>query len=65
MDLSLKRTFNLYENFKLLFDVSAFNVTNKVLFGITSTAIDSGTLGQVSGQTNNSRDFQLAARINF
>jgi hypothetical protein len=65
MDLSLKRTFNLYKNVKFLFDVSAFNVTNKVVFTIASQAIDSGTLGQVSGQTNNSRDIQLAARINF
>jgi hypothetical protein len=65
LDMSLKRTFNIYENVKLLFDVSAFNITNKVLFGITSSAIDSGSLGQVNGQSNNSRDFQLAARINF
>ena len=65
LDMSLKRTFNIYENIKLLFDASAFNVTNKVLFGITSTALDSGNLGQVNGQSNTSRDFQLAARINF
>ena len=65
MDLSVKRTFKIYENVKFLFDVSAFNVTNKVLFGISSTSIDSANFGQVSGQTNNSRDFQLAGRINF
>jgi hypothetical protein len=65
LDMSVKRTFPIHENIKLLFDVSAFNVTNKVLFGISSTSIDSASFGQVSGQTNNSRDFQLAARINF
>ena len=65
LDMSLKRTFHLYERANLLFDVSAFNVSNKVEYTITSTAIDSGTLGQVNGQSNNSRDIQLAARINF
>ena len=63
MDLSVKRTFKIYENVKFLLDVSAFNVTNKVLFGISSTSIDSANFGQVNGQTNNSRDFQLAGRI--
>ncbi|HWB32216.1 MAG TPA: TonB-dependent receptor [Acidobacteriaceae bacterium] len=65
LDLSLKRNFHIYERANLLFDVSMFNVTNKVEHSISSTAIDSGTFGQVGGQSNNSRDVQLAARINF
>jgi len=65
INMSLKRTFPLHDNVKLLFDVSAYNLTNKVLFGISSTSIDSGSFGQVSGQSNASRDIQLAARINF
>jgi hypothetical protein len=65
LDLSLKRAFNLYENIKLLFDASAFNVTNKVVQTISSTAIDSDTFGLVNGQSNNSRDIQLGAWINF
>ncbi|HEY4382838.1 MAG TPA: carboxypeptidase-like regulatory domain-containing protein [Acidobacteriaceae bacterium] len=65
LSMSVKRSFPLFENVKLLLDVSAYNVTNNVRFGISSLSIDSGTFGQVSGQTNTSRDIQLAARINF
>ncbi len=65
IDISVKRTFNLYENYKLLFDASAFNLTNHTAFGISSTSIDSANFGQVSSQTNNSRDIQLALRLNF
>lgn len=65
IDMSLKRSVTLYDNVKLLLDVSAYNLTNKVLFGISSTSIDSSSFGQISGQSNNSRDIQLAARINF
>ncbi|MHB1021522.1 MAG: outer membrane beta-barrel protein [Acidobacteriaceae bacterium] len=65
IDMSVKRAFDLYENVKLLFDLSAYNLTNKVLFGISSTNMDSSNFGQISGQSNNSRDIQLAARINF
>lgn len=65
LSISVKRSFPIYENVKLLFDVSSYNVTNNVQFGISSLAIDSGTFGEVSGQTNTSRDIQLAARINF
>ena len=65
IDMSLKRTFTLHERVKLLFDVSAYNLTNKVLFSIASTNIDSGSFGEVSGQSNSSRDIQVAGRINF
>jgi hypothetical protein len=67
IDMSVKRTFPIYENVKLVFDVEAFNVTNKVLFAINSTSIDSSAFGQVTtgSVANTSRDIQLAARINF
>lgn len=65
IDMSLKRTIPIHNDINLLLDVSAYNLTNKVLFGISSTNIDSSNFGQISGQSNNSRDIQLAARINF
>ncbi|MFP5276839.1 MAG: carboxypeptidase regulatory-like domain-containing protein [Acidobacteriota bacterium] len=65
IDMSVKRTFTIREGVSLLFDVSGYNLTNKVLFAIASTNIDNANFGQVSGQSNNSRDIQLAARINF
>ncbi len=65
LSMSVKRSFPLFEDVKLLFDVSIYNVTNNVQFSISSLNIDSGTFGEVSGQANASRDIQLAARINF
>ena len=65
IDMSVKRTFRIWENFKLLFDASAFNLLNNTVFGISSTSIDSANFGQVSSQVNNSRDIQLALRLNF
>ena len=65
IDMSLKRTINIHDNVNLLLDASVYNLTNKVLFGISSTNMDSSNFGQISGQSNNSRDIQLAGRINF
>lgn len=63
--MSLKRAFPIDERLNLLLDISAFNGTDKVLFDLSSTGIDSSNYGQVSGQTNNSRDIQLAAKLNW
>jgi len=77
LDMSLKRDFSLYKNVKLLFDVSAYNLTNSVIFSVGSTTVQSTTagqsvantsstaLGRVTGQANSPRDLQLAARISF
>lgn len=65
ISMSVKRSFPLYENVRLLFDAEGYNLTNKVLFGISSTNVDSGSFGQISGQSNTSRDIQLALRIDF
>jgi hypothetical protein len=66
LDMSLKRSITIHDNVKLLLDVSAYNVTNSTIF--TSPAVSTGTpstFGTVSSQANNSRDIQLAGRINF
>lgn len=65
INMALHRTFPIREKVSLLFDVEGYNLTNKVLFGISSTNIDSGSFGEISGQSNTSRDIQAAARINF
>jgi Carboxypeptidase regulatory-like domain len=66
IDMSLKRTITVHEKYKILLDLSAYNVTNVVIFSSpavsTSTA---STFGTVSSQSNNSRDIQLAGRFNF
>jgi hypothetical protein len=66
LDMSLKRTIAIHDNVKLLLDVSGYNVTNSTIFN--TPAVSTGTastFGTVNGQANNSRDIQLAARIDF
>jgi hypothetical protein len=66
--MSLKRTIAIHDNVKLLLDVSGYNVTNSTIFSVPSGNLSTGiqsTFGQVNGQANNSRDVQLAARIDF
>lgn len=77
IDMSLKREVQLHDRVHLLLDVSAYNVTNSVIFAIGNTTVQATTpgqavlntsstaLGQVTGQANMPRDIQLAARINF
>ena len=64
--MSLKKTIPIHESMNALIDVSAYNVTNSVIFG--APAVSTGTpstFGKVSSQANNSRDIQLAFRFNF
>lgn len=65
ISMAVHRTFPIREKVNLVFDVEGCNLTNKVLFGISSTEFGSGSFGEISGQSNSSRDIQLAARINF
>jgi polygalacturonase len=56
----------IHESINALIDVSAYNVTNSVIFG--APPVNTGTpstFGKVTSQANNSRDIQLAFRLNF
>jgi hypothetical protein len=66
VDMSLKRTITIHDNWKFVFDASAYNVSNAVNF--SSPAVSTGTastFGTITGQANSSRDIQLSGRINF
>ena len=77
IDMSLKREIPLHDRVNLLLDISAYNLTNSVVFAMGNTTVQATTpgqpvlnnsstaLGQVTGQANMPRDIQLAARINF
>jgi hypothetical protein len=66
IDLSLKRTITLHDKYKVLLDVSGYNMTNAVIFTAPTVSTSTpGTFGKVVSQSNNSRDIQLAARFNF
>lgn len=66
IDMSLKRYITVHEKYKILLDISGYNVTNHVVF--TNPAVSTGTastFGKLTSQSNNSRDIQLAGRFNF
>ena len=66
LNMSVKRTIAIHDNVKLNLDVSGYNVTNSTIFN--TPAVSTGTastFGTVNGQANNSRDIQLAAKIDF
>ena len=65
-DLSLRRTFPLYERFNLVFEADCLNVANHPTFRNinTSWSPNSSSFGTVGGATGN-RDFQLAGRVTF
>jgi hypothetical protein len=66
MDMSLKKTFPIHERINALIDVSAYNVTNLVIFDAPpANTGTSSTFGKVTSQANNSRNIQFAFRLNF
>ena len=64
-DVTLRRTFGIWENVKLQAAISAFNIYNTVNFGGVTTNFDSTAFGTVTNQANSSRKLQLEARITF
>ena len=67
LDMGVRRSFDLTEQFKFIFAVDCQNVTNKVTFSGINTAVNSAAFGQVSSATSNSgsRDFQFSGRLRF
>ena len=63
---NLKNRIPIHKSVNALIDVSGYNVTNSIIFG--APPVNTGapsTFGTVTRQTNNSRDIQLAFRLNF
>ena len=66
VDFGLKRTFPLFENFKLLFEVDDLNAMNHVVFAAPGAVVNGGAaFGELTSVANTARDFQLSARINW
>jgi hypothetical protein len=66
LDMSLKKNLRITEHWNAVFDISAYNVTNVTIFGGPAANVGSpATFGQVSSQSNSSRDIQLSLRINY
>lgn len=67
LDLSLMKTFSVYERFKLQCRGEAFNFTNTPVFGNPNTNIDSSSFGTITGlaPNNNPRNVQIALKLLF
>ncbi|WP_188758982.1 TonB-dependent receptor [Edaphobacter acidisoli] len=67
VDISLRRSFALHlsEASRLSLQADMYNVTNHTQFGGIGTTFGSSNFGQVSNQTNQSRDVQLSGRLEF
>jgi len=72
LDMSIRRVFPLHVyNTRLTIEGDLYNVTNHTQFTVNSSSTtysgtaSPGTFGQVIGQTNNPRQAQFAARIEF
>jgi hypothetical protein len=63
VDLSGIKTTPIRDNLELQLRVEAFNLFNRVQFGPPNTALESGTTGVISNQSNLPRQIQLAAKF--
>ncbi|MCU1320855.1 MAG: hypothetical protein JWM43_504 [Acidobacteriaceae bacterium] len=64
-DLSAIKDFNIHESIKLQFRLEAFNLLNRVQFGIPNTIVGSPTFGFITTQANLPRNVQAALKLYF
>ena len=67
VDMTVRRNFAIYHEWKLAFEASAFNVTNHVVFGSVNGGVGGTSYGFVGGPStaNLPRDFQFSGRLSF
>lgn len=64
-DLSAIKDFPIHESIALQFRLEAFNVLNKVQFGLPNTQLGSTTFGYITSQYNLPRNVQAALKVTF
>ena len=64
-DLSLLKQFPIHESIGLQFRLEAFNLLNKVQFGVPNTTFGSATFGYITSQANSPRNIQVALKLFF
>lgn len=64
-DLSAIKEFPIHEDIHLQFRVEAFNVLNKVQFGLPNGTFNTSSFGQITSQANTPRNVQLALKLMF
>lgn len=64
-DLSLVKQFPIHESIHLQLRLEAFNLLNKVQFGVPNTTFGSSTFGYITSQANSPRNIQTALKLLF
>ncbi len=64
-DMALYKKIPVYESMSLNFRVEAFNLFNRVQFGVPNTQLGSSTVGWITRQANSPRILQVAGRFTF
>jgi Carboxypeptidase regulatory-like domain/TonB dependent receptor len=62
---SVIKQFPIRDQFGVEFRAEAFNVLNKVDFGLPNAQVNSSTFGQITTQSNLPRNLQLALKLHF
>ena len=65
VDFSLFKNFHLTERFAIQIRGEAFNVSNTPSFNNPSSTLNTGSFGSITSTSNNNRQIQLGAKINF
>jgi hypothetical protein len=66
LDMGLKRSFPIYREAKLQFEVDSLNTLNHVVFSSPNAVVNGGSsFGTIGSVANTARDFQLSARIQW
>ncbi len=64
-NVSLSKSFQFTERFKLDFRWEVFNVFNRVVFNAPDSSITSSTFGRITSQFNNPRQMQFGLKLYF
>jgi hypothetical protein len=62
-NISLGKSFNISERFRIDFRAEAFNLFNRTVFRAPTTNLNSTSFGVVSGQSNAPRQMQMALKL--
>jgi hypothetical protein len=62
---SVIKMFPIHEQIGLEFRAEAFNLLNKVNFGLPNATLNTSTFGQITSQYNLPRNVQLALKLHF
>jgi hypothetical protein len=64
-DMTISKSFNITERFRLQYRAEAYNLTNTPYFANPNVTAGSGTFGRVTAVSNQARQMQMALKLYF